>query len=81
MSAIDASVSVNIFWGDAGNSDFVTKLINQKWDAFSYWMLNVMEQNRPILDSIMSDIYKVLSGFLANQFKDFVSVFQSLAVS
>jgi hypothetical protein len=71
---VDASVSVNIFWGDKGKSDFVNKLIRHKWDAFSYWVLNVMEQNRAILDNIMSDIYKVLAGFLANQFKDIVTV-------
>lgn len=74
VSAVEASVSINIFWGNRGNSDFVTKLINQKWDAFSYWILNVMEQNRPIFESIASDLYRVLAGFLANQFKDFVTV-------
>lgn len=81
MSAVEASVSVNIFWGNGGNSDFVTKLIKQKWDAISYWVLNIMEQNRAILDSLMSDIHKVLIGFMANQFKDIVTVSSNFITS
>jgi len=65
---------VNIFWGNSGSSDFIHKLINQKFEAFSYWILNIMEQNKTILDSILPDLKNVLRSFLVNQFKDEATV-------
>eukprot|EP01126_Amoeba_proteus_P045829 TRINITY_DN5152_c0_g1_i12.p1 TRINITY_DN5152_c0_g1~~TRINITY_DN5152_c0_g1_i12.p1 ORF type:complete len:256 (+),score=55.13 TRINITY_DN5152_c0_g1_i12:421-1188(+) len=73
VSALEASVSVNIFWGDSGTETFTKKLIDQKWEAFSYWMLNVMEQNHGILFRILPHISESLMNFLASQFRDIVS--------
>jgi len=72
VSSVDASISMNVFFGDTGESNYVEKLISQKLDCFSYWLLNVIEQNRSLenFPQILSGLPFNIERFLEQQFKE-----------
>ena len=40
---------MNVFFGDAGKDCYITRIMSEPvWPAFRYWLLNVVEQVRPI---------------------------------
>ena len=39
-------ISINIFWGDKGESAFVSKCLRNCREALMHWLVNVVEQNR-----------------------------------
>ena len=49
VTSVDAAISLNAFCGDEGDNDFLAKLcVPPRLGAFSYWLLNVAEQNREV---------------------------------
>lgn len=64
------SISINIFWGDAGESNFIQKLIKTRWEAFSYWFENILEQNRNGHAKIIENLPGTLAAFFVQQFKE-----------
>lgn len=67
------AVSVNIFFGDEGSNSFISRhLISPSWPAFKYWLLNVIEQNRPH-DSFVRTLERLslcVENFLLKQFHE-----------
>eukprot|EP00472_Partenskyella_glossopodia_P001630 CAMPEP_0197533712 /NCGR_PEP_ID=MMETSP1318-20131121/44436_1 /TAXON_ID=552666 /ORGANISM="Partenskyella glossopodia, Strain RCC365" /LENGTH=253 /DNA_ID=CAMNT_0043090697 /DNA_START=62 /DNA_END=823 /DNA_ORIENTATION=- len=64
------TLSVNIFFGDDGENDFLEKIMKfPQWDGFSYWLLNILEQNRKlaIFPEILRDLPFSLTQFLIKQ--------------
>ena len=73
VTSLDACVSVNVFCGDQGSSDYLAKLCRPpRLGAFSYWLLNIVEQNRPFegWSRTLPYLPRSLSAFLANQLKE-----------
>lgn len=73
VTSLDAAVSFNVFFGDTGDNNFVAKLC--KWPrvgAFSYWLNNIIEQNRSAesFPRITGFLPRSLRGFLQNQFRE-----------
>jgi hypothetical protein len=53
VTSLDNSISCNTFYGDPGDSNFLTKLMNPekgRWGSFSYWILNIIEQNIQVMN-------------------------------
>jgi len=47
VTSLDASLSVNIFFGDSQRNNYINKLMRtHNKQAFYYWVLNIIEQNR-----------------------------------
>ena len=45
VSSLSDSVSMNAFFGDAGEDRYVIRIMEKPiWPAFRYWLLNVVEQ-------------------------------------
>lgn len=73
-SLIPATISVNIFFGTKGDDDYVDKLLTPpRADAFKYWLLNVIVQNKsmPSFETLVEeDLPGSVSNFLFKQFHD-----------
>jgi hypothetical protein len=73
VTSLDAAVSLNVFFGDAGENNFVTKLCGwPRIGAFSYWLNNIVDQNRSAesWERILAFLPRSLKGFLRNQFRE-----------
>ena len=47
VSALDTGISLNMFYGDAGENNFAEKILKEPYRPhFEYWLLNIVEQNR-----------------------------------
>ncbi|TRY64207.1 hypothetical protein TCAL_11500 [Tigriopus californicus] len=73
VSALDSGISLNMFYGDGGESQYVRKILRPPYRAhFEYWLLNVVEQNRsqPSFERILSRLPEVLAHFFMKQWHD-----------
>ncbi|XP_033632066.1 bifunctional peptidase and arginyl-hydroxylase JMJD5-like [Asterias rubens] len=73
VTSVETSISVNFFFGDAGENNFITKAMSiTKWDAFSHWLLNIIEQNRSFdsLQLVLAHLPDSLASFLFKEWKD-----------
>ena len=73
VSALSNGVSVNIFWGEAGESAFLDKIVETL--PFKYWMLNIVEQNRGFdsFERIMARFEESISAFLLKQWHEILT--------
>ena len=64
VTSVDAAISLNAFCGDEGDNDFLAKLcVPPRLGAFSYWLLNVAEQNREVRGRALSEwVHSVVRG-------------------
>jgi hypothetical protein len=47
VSALDSGISCNMFYGNGGNGNYLTKILHEPFRKhFEYWMLNIIEQNK-----------------------------------
>jgi len=47
VTSLTDSVSINTFFGDPGESDYICRITQPPvWPSFRYWLLNLVEQNR-----------------------------------
>jgi len=71
VTSVESSISVNIFFGDHGESNYIAKLISSKWESFTYWLLNILEQNSDILtNDILPELHEIIRVFIKYQFKE-----------
>lgn len=73
VSALSNGVSVNIFWGEGGESAFLDKIVETQ--PFKYWMLNIVEQNRGFdsFDRIMARFEESIAAFLLKQWHEILT--------
>jgi len=79
VSALSNGVSINIFWGEVGESKFMKKILEEPTlTAFKYWMLNVVEQNKAHVSwpRILSRLEEVLKNFFLKQWHETASTEQ-----
>ena len=73
VSALDTGISLNIFYGDGGEKNFVEKMFRAPYRPhFEYWLLNVIEQNKMCesFERMMSRLPEVLYNFFKKQWHD-----------
>lgn len=47
VTALDSGISCNMFYGDSGKHKFLSKILEPPYKShFTYWLLNIIEQNR-----------------------------------
>ena len=76
VTSLDVCVSQNVFFGDSGENSFVAKLLaGSAMGAFSYWINNIVEQNRCLESwkNVLGYLPRSIKGFLQNQFREIAS--------
>lgn len=76
ITSLTQSISVNMFYGDRGTNMFLTKILRDPViDSFSYWFLNIIEQNRQLdcFNRILLDFKRVFTSFCEKTWKEFPS--------
>ncbi len=77
VTSTEVSLSINIFFGDAGTNAYISKLMcpqGPQWSAFSYWLLNIIEQNRktPSFQRLISNrLGESLANFFHKQWHEY----------
>lgn len=71
-------ISINTFFGDAGENLFLQKLLREdgaQFDAFRHWLLNVIEQNRTMKSfrRVRRDLPGALRSFLLHEWHEIPS--------
>ena len=47
VTALDSGISINMFYGDGGQNDFIEKILSPPYlPHFRHWLLNIVEQNK-----------------------------------
>lgn len=67
VTSVDTSISVNYFYGDAGDNQYLTKIMEPPiWPAFSHWLLNIVQQNCPFesFQRVLGHLPESLTAFL-----------------
>lgn len=72
VTSTELTISINYFWGDAGTNTYVQKLLTTRKDAFMYWLLNIIEQNRslPTFPAYLVRMREMISKFLFKQWHE-----------
>eukprot|EP00465_Bigelowiella_longifila_P015813 CAMPEP_0185261842 /NCGR_PEP_ID=MMETSP1359-20130426/10153_1 /TAXON_ID=552665 /ORGANISM="Bigelowiella longifila, Strain CCMP242" /LENGTH=385 /DNA_ID=CAMNT_0027848605 /DNA_START=192 /DNA_END=1346 /DNA_ORIENTATION=+ len=73
VTTVRKTLSVNIFFGESGDSSYLGKIMRPpQWEAFSYWLLNILEQNAESINfgEIIREIPRVLEQFLMKQWHE-----------
>ena len=75
VTALDTSISVNMFYGDSGEHEFIDKILHRPYfEYFRYWFLNIIQQNRKFTDSfdrMLSRLPEVLFHFFVKQWHEY----------
>lgn len=68
------SISVNIFYGDAGDNVYINKVLNNRREILLYWISNIIEQNRsyPSYLTLMASLDTALKNFFFKQWHEFI---------
>ncbi|XP_072178522.1 tRNA wybutosine-synthesizing protein 5-like [Diadema setosum] len=67
VTSLEMTISVNFFFGDGGENEYLAKIMEpMRWQAFSHWLLNIVEQNRPFasFQRVLQDLPESLTSFL-----------------
>lgn len=73
VSTPELTISVNMFFGDPGESSFTQKVLHSpQRNSFLYWMFNIIEQNRPFASFPRMLLYlqRSIKFFLFKQWHD-----------
>jgi ribosomal protein L16 Arg81 hydroxylase len=72
VCSLTDSISMNIFFGDNGENNFVEKIITTHKEKFSFWLLNIIEQNRELesFGTLYHQLEKALYYFFIKQWHD-----------
>jgi len=76
VSALESTISVNFFFGDGGDCVFLEKVIKTRWEAFSYWLLNIIAQNQETASwkqTLLPQLPIALKCFLLKQYHDVIN--------
>ena len=75
--ALDSGISCNIFYGNAGDNNYLGKVLKPPYrDHFKYWLLNILEQNRSYRETFPKIIHRlpeVLQHFFIKQWHEVAS--------
>ena len=78
VTSEEITVSVNFFCGDREKGDYIGKLLKSpRWEPFSYWLLNIIEQNRCFYTppSRAAAVFRNLDRYSDAQLIDCISYF------
>ncbi|KAK2185720.1 hypothetical protein NP493_225g01040 [Ridgeia piscesae] len=73
ITSTEMTISVNIFWGNRGTNDYLSKVLAPPlWPVFSHWLLNIIEQNRQYasFSKILSRLPEAFRHFFINQWHE-----------
>lgn len=72
VTSLTESISLNCFFGDDGESKFLTKILDQRFDSFMYWILNIIEQNIEYesFHNIYHQLDKAIQQFIFKQWHE-----------
>ena len=73
VSALDSGISLNMFYGDSGDNDYVAKILRPPYRThFYHWILNIIEQNQSFdsFPRILSRLPEVIKHFMHKQWHD-----------
>ncbi|ESN97505.1 hypothetical protein HELRODRAFT_85380, partial [Helobdella robusta] len=73
ITSTETTISINIFWGDAGLNNYSLKVMREPtWCCFRYWLLNIIEQNRSQISfpRILNRLSESLPNFLMTQWHE-----------
>jgi len=73
VTSLENTLSVNIFFGDCGRANYITKILKYpQREAFMYWLTNIMEQNRPYdsFTRIVRELPYTLKQFFLKQWHE-----------
>jgi ribosomal protein L16 Arg81 hydroxylase len=75
ITSLTQSISMNCFFGDAGTTNFVTKVMSHRFDSVRYWILNIIEQNieHESFHATYNQLDLALSLFLRKQWHETIS--------
>ncbi|EDO33170.1 predicted protein [Nematostella vectensis] len=76
VTSLEMSISINMFFGDAGDNNYLTKIMSPPWaEGFHYWFLNIIEQNRetPSFHRLLSELPGAIRNFLITQWKEYAT--------
>jgi hypothetical protein len=75
ITSVTECISVNVFWGDDGDSAFMSKVLVNCEETFLRWILNVVEQNRRcgVFPTVLTHLDQALYFFLHNQWHERVT--------
>jgi hypothetical protein len=72
----EVSISINVFWGDAGENNYLSKvMLPPIWPSFRYWLCNIIEQNR-CCESFRRTLMRfkeAVSAFLMTQWHEVIN--------
>lgn len=84
VTALDTGISCNMFYGDAGDNKYLSKVLRPPYrDHFQFWLINILEQNREYHETFpkqMARLPEVLSHFFLKQWHEVASKEQISAV-
>lgn len=73
VTSLTDSVSINTFFGDPGESEYICRITKQPvWPSFRYWLLNIVQQNRkfPSFIRTLERLQESLVYLLLKQFHE-----------
>ena len=73
VSALDSGISLNMFYGDNGECNYVQKILRSPYQPhFEHWILNIIEQNRSFesFSRILARLPEVVEHFFHKQWHD-----------
>ena len=72
VSSLEQSISINFFWGEQGRHAYVDKVLRVCPEAFFFWILNVVEQNRtqPAFLQVLRHFDDAMRIFLKQQWAE-----------
>lgn len=72
VSSSPRTISINTFYGDTGDKKFAAKIFESRWRSVTYWLLNIIEQNRQ-MDSfaqVAANLQSALAEFFFKQWHE-----------
>lgn len=74
VTSDEVTISVNVFFGDKGESNYINKIIDGRFDILVYWISNIVEQNRsyPSYLTLMAHLDKALKNFIFKQWHEII---------
>jgi len=73
VNALDTGISMNMFYGDPGENNFISKMFLPPYkEHFYYWFLNIIEQNKShdVFPKILSRLPEVVKHFFLKQWHE-----------
>ena len=73
VTSLETTISVNMFFGDGGENNYLTKVMkSDQWLAFKHWLLNIIEQNRETVQfqRVLENLPESIEAFLLKQWHE-----------